>query len=76
VAATVGLPVRVEGGAIEIEMRTKGDALRVLQAMEASGLPWTSFSTVEDTLDDVFLRLVGPIDDAPIDGGTAGGRGP
>jgi len=76
VAAAVGLPVRVEGGAIEIEMRTKGDALRVLQAMEASGLPWTSFSTVEDTLDDVFLRLVGPIDDAPIDGGTARGRGP
>ena len=73
VEAAVGLPVRVEAGAIEVEMRTKGDALRVLEAMERSGLPWTSFSTVEDTLDDIFLRLVGPMDDAHVEG--APGRG-
>jgi len=36
---------------------------RVLEALEAEKLPWKSFSTVQDTLDDVFLRLVGRLDE-------------
>jgi ABC-2 type transport system ATP-binding protein len=61
--AAVGLPVHLEDGTIEVEMRSKGDALRVLEALEAEKLPWKSFSTVQDTLDDVFLRLVGRLDE-------------
>jgi ABC-2 type transport system ATP-binding protein len=76
VEAVMGRPVLIEDGTIEVEMRSKGDALKVLQAMEASGLPWTSFSTVEDTLDDVFLRLVGRIDDDQVENGPSRGRRP
>lgn len=62
----VGLPVRATGGRVEIELREKGDALRVLTAVEASGIPWQSFSTVQDTLEDVFVRLVGQMDDGAL----------
>jgi ABC-2 type transport system ATP-binding protein len=71
----VGLPTQVEDGTIEIAMTSRADALRVLAALERSGLPWKSFSTVEDTLDDVFLRLVGPTDEEEPSGPPpAGGR--
>jgi len=53
---------RVNGG-VEVETGSKGDVLRVLQAIEASGLPWHSFTTISDTLEDVFIRLVGRLED-------------
>jgi ABC-2 type transport system ATP-binding protein len=58
--------VTVDGGHIEVEMREKQDALRVLSAMEASGLPWSGFATVRDNLEDVFVRLVGTMDEGTL----------
>ena len=62
----VGLPVSVADGRVEVELRDKKDAVRVLAAVDASGLPWESFSTVQDTLEDVFIRLVGQMDDGAL----------
>jgi ABC-2 type transport system ATP-binding protein len=62
----VGLPVSVLDGRVDVELHEKGDALRVLTAVEASGVPWEAFSTAQDTLEDVFVRLVGQMDDGAL----------
>ncbi|MCI4349981.1 MAG: ABC transporter ATP-binding protein [Thermoplasmata archaeon] len=61
-------PVQAADGRVNIEMREKGDALRILTAIEASGIPWKGFSTKTDTLEDVFVRLVGRMDEGEIKG--------
>ncbi|MCI4326669.1 MAG: ABC transporter ATP-binding protein [Thermoplasmata archaeon] len=60
--------VTVTEGHVEVQMRDKSDALVVLQAIESSGLPWTGFATVSDTLEDVFVGLVGKMDDGVLGG--------
>lgn len=62
----VGLPVSAADGRVDVELHDKSDALRVLSAVEASGLPWQNFSTTQDTLEDVFVRLVGQMDDGAL----------
>jgi ABC-2 type transport system ATP-binding protein len=57
------LAVIARDGHVEVEMREKGDALKVLTAIDQSGLPWSGFATRRDTLEDVFVRLVGQMDD-------------
>lgn len=63
----VGLPVEVEDGSVSVELHAKGDALRVLSWIESSGFSYRSFSTAQDTLEDVFIRLVGTSDHAALD---------
>jgi ABC-2 type transport system ATP-binding protein len=63
-------PVAIVGGRVEIQMRDKSDALSVLQAIETSGLPWTGFATVTDTLEDVFVGLVGRMDEGVLKSGV------
>ena len=60
------LSVRAADGRVEVELHEKTDALRTLSAVEASGLPWQNFATVQDTLEDVFVRLVGQMDDGAL----------
>ena len=60
------LTVAVADGRVDVELPDKGDALRVLAAVEASGIPWATFSTAQDTLEDVFVRLVGQMDDGTL----------
>jgi hypothetical protein len=47
--------------------------LTVLTAVDRSGIPWTGFGTRRDTLEDVFVRLVGRMDEGVLkpDGATA-----
>jgi ABC-2 type transport system ATP-binding protein len=63
----VGLPVELQDGSISVELRAKGDALRVLSWVESSGYSYRSFSTAQDTLEDVFIRLVGTTDHSALD---------
>ena len=56
-------PVTSTNGALEVETATKADIVRVIDFVESTGLAWSSFSTVEDTLEDVFIRLVGRLED-------------
>ena len=55
-----------EDGKVSVTLRDKGDALKILTAIEESGLPWTSFTTTHDTLEDVFVRLVGQMDEGAL----------
>jgi len=62
----LGASAVMEDGKVSVTLKEKGDALKILTAIEASGLPWTSFTTTHDTLDDVFVRLVGQMDEGAL----------
>jgi ABC-2 type transport system ATP-binding protein len=67
----LGAAAVVEDGKVSVTLSNKGDALKILTAIEESGLPWTSFTTTQDTLEDVFVRLVGQMDEGALkSGGT------
>ena len=50
-------------GWVEIEITDQKEILKVLTAMDQTGIPWDSFSTVQENLEDVFVKLVGKMDD-------------
>ena len=60
----MGLSITQTDGEVEVELRSKNDALPILQTISGSGLRWESFSTVNDSLEDVFIRLVGRVEEA------------
>ena len=60
-----------EDGAVAVELRNKEDVLAILETISNSGLRWESFSTERDTLEDVFIRMVGRLEN-----GAAGGHAP
>ncbi len=62
----LGLPVTAHDGQVEVEIGAKEDALRVLSATSESGIAWAGFQTEQDTLEDVFVRLVGRMDDGAL----------
>ncbi len=66
-----GVPAEAVDGHVEVPLRDKADALRILSAAQASGLRWDGFTTARDTLEDVFVRLVGQIEDGALAGGAA-----
>ena len=64
--ARLGFSVEPDNGGIQVELKSKADALAILETLEESGVPWTSFSTKRDTLEDVFVRLVGRLDEGEL----------
>jgi ABC-2 type transport system ATP-binding protein len=65
VKANTNLKVEYDGrGLISIALNQKTDALAALAAVKQSGLDWGEIHTHEDSLDDVFVKLVrGEIDE-------------
>jgi ABC-2 type transport system ATP-binding protein len=66
-------------GEIIIPLKKKIDALAALAAAEQSGLEWGHIQTLQDSLDDVFIKLVseplGEQGDVPVEGkGSKKGR--
>ncbi len=55
-----------ERGRVEVELADRRDALKILSAIEESGIPWQAFETRQDTLENVFVRLVGQMDDGAL----------
>lgn len=56
------LNVSYEGtGIISISLDRKHDAHVALAAIEESGLPWDDFRTRRDSLEEVFVKLVGGV---------------
>jgi len=47
-------------GTVSIHLRDKDDALVALGAIEESGTDWRDLVVRRDSLEDIFLRLVGP----------------
>jgi ABC-2 type transport system ATP-binding protein len=62
----LSIPAVPHEGVVEVELADKRDALKVLSAIDQSGLPWQSFETRQDTLEDVFVRLVGQMDEGAL----------
>jgi ABC-2 type transport system ATP-binding protein len=73
---TLGLPVVSKDGTVEVELRSKAEALQILQTVATGGVEWQSFSTVSDTLEDVFIRLVGRLEDGSLPTAAGGEGGP
>jgi ABC-2 type transport system ATP-binding protein len=53
------LEVEYQGGTVSVLLRSKEDALRSLELIERSGLDWDDLTMQHESLDDVFVRLVG-----------------
>ena len=53
------LQVDGDGGTVTIRLRDKNDAMVALGAIEESGAPWGDLTVKRDSLEDVFLKLVG-----------------
>ncbi len=48
------------GGTVSIALRDRDDAMVALGAIQESGVEWGDLTVRRDSLEDVFLRLVGP----------------
>jgi ABC-2 type transport system ATP-binding protein len=64
--AHLPLTITTADGRVDVDLHDPSDVLRVLMAVQASGVPWQNFSTAQDTLEDVFVRLVGQMDDGAL----------
>jgi len=53
------LQVEGDGGSVTIRLRDRDDAMVALGAIEESGAEWGDLAVKRDSLEDVFLRLVG-----------------
>ncbi|MCI4337180.1 MAG: ABC transporter ATP-binding protein [Thermoplasmata archaeon] len=62
----LGVTARAVDGKVVVPLSGKEDALRVLTAIEQSGIPWKRFAMDQDTLEDVFVSLVGEMDDGEV----------
>ncbi|HYA69972.1 MAG TPA: ABC transporter ATP-binding protein [Thermoplasmata archaeon] len=71
--SALGFHVQPADGGIDVELRSKADALTILQTIASSGLRWERFSTQTDTLEDVFIQLVGRLEDGSLPEASAGG---
>jgi ABC-2 type transport system ATP-binding protein len=52
-------------GIVSVSLDQKRDALIALGAMEESGLSWDMLTTKRDSLEDIFVRMVGEKGDEP-----------
>ncbi|MGP8072830.1 MAG: ABC transporter ATP-binding protein [Thermoplasmata archaeon] len=64
--AKVGVSALAHDGRVEVPLGATEDALRILSSVETSGIPCQGFETAQDTLEDVFVRLVGQMDDGAL----------
>jgi len=61
-----GFSAEAHDGQVEVPLASSHDAVRVLTAVDQSGIPWDGFATERDTLEDVFVRLVGTMDEGAL----------
>ena len=48
-----------DGDVVSVKLKSKEDALTALKAIEESGIPWSDLATRRDSLEDIFIRMVG-----------------
>jgi len=53
------LKVEYSSGKVTVKLEQKNDALLALGAISESGLPWSELTTKRDSLEDIFVRMVG-----------------
>ncbi len=54
-----GLEVSYDKGLVSVRLRDKSEAVSALSSIDQSGLPWSDLRTRQDSLEDIFVRLVG-----------------
>jgi ABC-2 type transport system ATP-binding protein len=64
--------VEFADGVVAVEIPGPGAILEVLEIVKASGLPFTDVETRHDTLEEVFVRLVGRMDEGGLTEAPAG----
>ena len=72
--ARAGIAVLPSPDGLQVELGQKADAFSVLGQLASSGLSWESFSTQSDSLEDVFIRMVGRLDDGALNRTERGRR--
>ena len=59
---TTGLNVEYDGNnKVGIKIREKHDTLSVVESLDRSGMSWDDLRTRRDTLEDIFVKLVGGV---------------
>ena len=59
---TTGLSVEYDGNnRVGIKIREKHDTLLVVESLDKSGMNWDDLRTRRDTLEDIFVKLVGGV---------------
>ncbi len=59
----VGAGLKVHDGTVIVPIQQKGVLLRALEVVDRSGLPWPEINTERDTLENVFISMVGELDE-------------
>jgi ABC-2 type transport system ATP-binding protein len=59
VQSHTNLRVEYNGGTVSIRMMNKSDALKAISAIEQSGMDWHDLTTERESLEDIFVKLVG-----------------
>jgi ABC-2 type transport system ATP-binding protein len=54
-----GLDVSYDKGLVSVKLRDKSEAVLALSSIDQSGFPWRDLRTRQDSLEDIFVRLVG-----------------
>jgi len=54
-----GFDVTYHNGFVSVRLRDKRDAVIALSSIDQSGLPWKDLKTRHDSLEDIFVKLVG-----------------
>jgi ABC-2 type transport system ATP-binding protein len=57
------MPISASDHHVDVEIARPGDARRVFDALGQGSLPWDRFTVERDTLEDIFVRLVGRMDE-------------
>jgi ABC-2 type transport system ATP-binding protein len=57
--ANTGLDARYYEGAVTVSLRKKEDTIAVVEAIGKSGMNWSDLTVRNDSLEDVFVKLVG-----------------
>ena len=57
--SATNLEVDYGGGYILVHLTSKSDAATTLNAIERSGMDWGKLTTVQESLEDIFVKLVG-----------------
>jgi ABC-2 type transport system ATP-binding protein len=62
-------PVHYADGFAEFDIQSKHDVLTALTALEEGNVPWKGIATRSETLEDVFVSLVGTMDEGTLKAG-------
>jgi len=59
---STGLEVKYDGNnRVSVKIREKHDTLAVVESLDRSGMNWEDLRTRQDTLEDIFVQLVGGV---------------